>query len=73
MTGPKNPIAPIIVKRTGELISAPVLTAEQQEDLSMAVFKAFCRLHPEVIREAVENFTRQSPGSAERRPGHDLP
>ncbi len=52
----KSTIAPIIVKRTGELTSAPELTAEQQEDLSMAVFKAFCRLHPEVIREAVENY-----------------
>ncbi len=55
MTESKSAVAPIIVKRSGELISAPELTAEQQEDLSMAVFKAFCRLHPEVIREAVEN------------------
>lgn len=60
MTGPKSPIAPIIVKRTGELISAPELTADQQEDLSMAVFKAFCRLHPEVIREAVENYQAEA-------------
>ncbi len=56
MTESKSAVAPIIVKRSGELISAPELTAEQQEDLSMAVFKAFCRLHPEVIREAVENY-----------------
>ncbi len=60
MTESKSSIAPIIVKRSGELISAPVLTEEQQEDLSMAVFKAFCRLHPEVIREAVENYQAEA-------------
>lgn len=47
---------PIIVSRTGTLISAPELTQAQREDALFAIFCAYADAHPEEIRRAAEEL-----------------
>ena len=50
----------IVVSRSGERIYADELTADQQKDAALAVFRAFCRMNPEMIREAVEEYQKEA-------------
>ena len=49
----------IVVSRTGELLHADPLTEEQKKAAALAVFDAFLRMNPEMIREAVEECLRE--------------
>lgn len=49
----------IVVSRTGELLHADPLTEEQQQEAAFAVFKAFCEMNPELIREEVEKYLHE--------------
>lgn len=44
----------VISRKTGELLHADPLTPQQQEDAAFAVFKAFCEMNPELVREALK-------------------
>ena len=44
----------VISRKTGELLHADPLTPQQQEDAAFAVFKAFCDMNPELVREALK-------------------
>ena len=44
----------VISRKTGELLHADPLTQQQREDMAFAVFKAFCEMNPELVREALK-------------------
>ena len=44
----------VISRKTGELLHADPLTQQQREDMAFAVFKAFCEMNPEIVREALK-------------------
>lgn len=44
----------VISRKTGELLHADPLTPQQREDAAFAVFKAFCEMNPELVREALK-------------------
>ena len=46
----------VISRKTGELLHADPLTPQQQEDAAFAVFKAFCEMNPELVREELEKI-----------------
>ena len=46
----------VISRKTGDLLHADPLTPQQQEDAAFAVFKAFCEMNPELIREELEKI-----------------
>lgn len=50
----------ITVSRSGERISADELTEQQKKDLALAVFRAFCGMHPEMIRQAVADYQKEA-------------
>lgn len=44
----------VISRKTGELLHADPLTQQQREDMAFAVFRAFCEMNPELVREALK-------------------
>ena len=44
----------VISRKTGELLHADPLTQQQREEMAFAVFKAFCEMNPEIVREALK-------------------
>lgn len=50
----------IIVSRTGELLHADPLTEEQRKAAALAVFKAFCKMNPEIVRQEVEKVLHET-------------
>lgn len=55
----------IVVSRAGELIHADPLTEQQQQqEAAFAVFRAFCELNPEFIREEVEKYLTETGGTS---------
>ena len=44
----------VISRKTGELLHADPLTPQQQEDAAFAVFRTFCELNPELVRETLK-------------------
>lgn len=44
----------VISRKTGELLHADPMTPQQREDMAFAVFKAFCEMNPEIVREALK-------------------
>ena len=44
----------VISRKTGELLHSDPLTQQQREDMAFAVFKAFCEMNPEIVREELE-------------------
>ena len=49
-----------VSRKTGKIVTAPELTEQQKQDMAMAVFRAFCQLHPDVIHGAVENYQKEA-------------
>ena len=45
---------PIIATRDGTVVSSTPITPEQREQLWAAVFRAFIKNHPELIREDIK-------------------
>ena len=50
----------VISRKTGELLHADPLTQQQQEDVAFAVFKAFCEMNPEIVREELEKIINEN-------------
>ena len=50
----------VISRKTGELLHADPLTPQQQEDMAFAVFKAFCEMNPELVREELEKIINEN-------------
>lgn len=44
----------VISRKTGELLHADPLTQQQREDMAFAVFKKFCEMNPELVKEALK-------------------
>ena len=44
----------VISRKTGELLHADPLTQQQREDMAFAVFKAFCEMNPEIVRQTLK-------------------
>lgn len=50
----------VISRKTGELLHADPLTQQQREDMAFAVFKAFCEMNPELVREELEKIINEN-------------
>ena len=50
----------VISRKTGELLHADPLTQQQREDAAFAVFKAFCEMNPELVREELEKIINEN-------------
>ena len=50
----------VISRKTGELLHADPLTPQQREDMAFAVFKAFCEMNPELVREELEKVINEN-------------
>lgn len=50
----------VVSRKTGELIYAEPLTEEQRKAAALAVFKAFCKMNPEIIRQEVEKALNET-------------
>lgn len=50
----------VISRKTGELLHADPLTQKQREDAAFAVFKAFCEMNPELVREELEKIINEN-------------
>lgn len=46
---------PIVITRTGELVSAPVLTPEQKNKLWETIVRNWAQAHPEAFEEREES------------------
>lgn len=50
----------VISRKTGELLHADPLTQQQREDMAFAVFRAFCEMNPELVREELEKVINEN-------------
>ena len=50
----------VISRKTGELLHADPLTPQQREDMAFAVFKAFCEMNPDLVREELEKIINEN-------------
>lgn len=50
----------VISRKTGELLHADPLTQKQREDMAFAVFREFCEMNPELVREELEKIINEN-------------
>ena len=50
----------VISRKTGELLHADPLTQQQREDMAFAIFRAFCEMNPELVREELEEIVHEN-------------
>lgn len=50
----------VISRKTGELLHADPLTQQQREDMAFAIFRAFCEMNPELVREELEEIINEN-------------
>ena len=50
----------IVISRKGELLHADPLTPQQREDMAFAVFRVFCEMNPELVREELEEIIHEN-------------
>ena len=50
----------VISRKTGELLHADPLTPQQREDMAFAIFRAFCEMNPEIVREELEKVINEN-------------
>ena len=50
----------VISRKTGELLHADPLTPQQREDMAFAIFRAFCEMNPELVREELEKIINEN-------------
>ena len=50
----------VISRKTGELLHADPLTQQQREDMAFAIFRAFCEMNPELVREELEKIINEN-------------
>lgn len=50
----------VISRKTGELLHADPLTQQQRDDAAFAIFRAFCEMNPELVREELEEIINEN-------------
>lgn len=50
----------VISRKTGELLHADPMTQQQREDMAFAIFRAFCEMNPELVREELEEIINEN-------------
>lgn len=50
----------VISRKTGELLHADPLTQQQREDAAFAIFRAFCEMNLELVREELEEIIHEN-------------
>ena len=50
----------VISRKTGELLHADPMTQQQREDAAFAIFRAFCEMNPEIVREELEEIINEN-------------
>lgn len=46
-------------RKTGEVIQKEEISLDQQKAAALSVFRAFCQISPDAIREAVEGYLNE--------------
>ena len=50
----------VISRKTGELLHADPMPQQQREDMAFAIFRAFCEMNPELVREELEEIIHEN-------------
>lgn len=50
----------VISRKTGELLHSDPLTQQQREDMAFSIFRAFCEMNPELVREELEEIINEN-------------
>lgn len=50
----------VISRKTGELLHADPLTQQQRDDAAFAIFRAFCEMNPDLVREELEEIINEN-------------
>lgn len=50
----------VISRKTGELLHDDPMTQQQREDAAFAIFRAFCEMNPDLVREELEEIINEN-------------